>query len=117
MQDCTSRSRGADVPRAWTSIDFWRGVVLCTIFINHIPGNLFEIVTQKNYGFSDSAEAFVFLSGLSLALAYARRFANGQAGTAVGGHRAPGGQALRTSYRAFTRRNGDFRRRCGGHTR
>ena len=59
------------------AIDFWRGLVLCTIFINHIPGNLFEVVTQKNYGFSDSAEAFVFLSGLSLALAYGPRFARG----------------------------------------
>lgn len=65
------------------SIDFWRGVVLCTIFINHIPGNLFEILTQKNVGFSDSAEAFVFLSGLSLALAYGPRIAGRQAGQAV----------------------------------
>ena len=65
-------------------IDFWRGLVLCTIFINHVPGNLFEFATQKNYGFSDSAEAFVFLSGLSLAVAYAPRFRSGQAGRAVG---------------------------------
>ena len=59
------------------SIDFWRGVVLCTIFVNHVPGNVFEFLTQKNFGFSDSAEAFVFLSGVSLALAYATRVANG----------------------------------------
>ena len=58
-------------------LDFWRGVLFCTIFINHIPGNVFESLTQKNYGFSDAAEAFVFVSGLSLALAYGGRFCDG----------------------------------------
>ena len=71
-------------PHRVDSIDFWRGVVLCTIFINHIPGNLFEFVTQKNFGFSDSAEAFVFLSGVSLALSYASRFTPGQRSKVIG---------------------------------
>ncbi|MDX7951428.1 OpgC domain-containing protein [Lichenihabitans sp. Uapishka_5] len=66
--------------RRRTDVDFWRGVVLCCIFINHIPGNAFERLTPKNYGFSDSAEAFVFLSGLSLAFAYVGRFSDGRAG-------------------------------------
>lgn len=56
------------------SIDFWRGVVLATIFVNHIPGNVLGNLTPRNYQFSDAAEAFVFLSGLSVALAHARRF-------------------------------------------
>lgn len=56
------------------SIDFWRGAVLAAIFVNHIPGNILGYLTPRNYGFSDAAEAFVFLSGLSVALAYARRF-------------------------------------------
>jgi hypothetical protein len=55
------------------SIDFWRGLVLVCIFIDHIPGNILENVTLRNIGFSDSAEAFVFLSGFSVVLAYARR--------------------------------------------
>ena len=59
------------------AIDFWRGYLLCTIFVNHIPGNAFEPLTQKNFGFSDSAEGFVFISGLALALAYGRRFERG----------------------------------------
>ena len=63
------------------AIDFWRGVVLCTIFVDHVPGNLFERLTFRNFGFSDGAEAFVFLSGMSLWLAYGRRFA---AGSVVG---------------------------------
>ncbi len=56
------------------AIDFWRGVTLATIFINHIPGNILGNFTPRNYGFSDSAEAFVFLSGLSVSLAYGGRF-------------------------------------------
>lgn len=54
------------------AIDFWRGVALATIFINHIPGNVLGNFTPRNYGFSDSAEAFIFLSGMSVALAYSR---------------------------------------------
>jgi hypothetical protein len=56
------------------AIDFWRGAALATIFINHIPGNVLGNLTPRNFGFSDSAEAFVFLSGLSVALAYRKRF-------------------------------------------
>ncbi len=55
------------VARRIESLDFWRGFVLITIFINHIPGNPVERITHRNFGFSDSAEAFIFLSGLVLA--------------------------------------------------
>lgn len=51
-------------------IDFWRGVVLMMITINHVPKNLIEHLTSRNFGFSDSAEAFVFISGFSVALAF-----------------------------------------------
>ncbi len=63
----------ADAPpatRRVETIDMWRGLVLVVIFINHVPGNLLEHLTMKNFGFSDSAEAFVFVSGLAVALAY-----------------------------------------------
>jgi hypothetical protein len=59
-------------------IDFWRGLALCTIFINHIPGNFFGNLTHRNFGFSDSAELFVFISGFTAALAYFPRFLKGQ---------------------------------------
>jgi hypothetical protein len=55
------------------TIDFWRGVVLVAILCDHIPGNYIDKATPRNFGFSDSAEAFVFLSGFSVALAYYRR--------------------------------------------
>ena len=54
-------------------IDFWRGAVLIAILIDHIPGNPLENWTPRNYGLSDSAEAFVFLSGLSVGLIYLPR--------------------------------------------
>jgi hypothetical protein len=59
-------------------IDFWRGIVLAMIFINHVPGNGFDVLTHRNVGFSDSAEAFVFLAGVSVVLAYGSRFLRGQ---------------------------------------
>ena len=54
-------------------IDFWRGAVLIAILIDHIPGNPRENWTPRNFGLSDSAEAFVFLSGLSVGLSYMPR--------------------------------------------
>ncbi|MBO0904342.1 OpgC family protein [Jiella sonneratiae] len=60
-------------------VDFWRGIALVMIFINHIPGNLYENFTSRNFGFSDAAELFVFLAGFASAFAYGRLF--------FGGHR------------------------------
>lgn len=55
------------------SVDFWRGCVLVVILVDHVPGNLLEWLTPRNYGISDSSEAFVFLSGLSVGMVYGRR--------------------------------------------
>src|ERR1700693_5229758 len=65
------------------AIDFWRGFALLTIFIDHVPDNAFQHITIRNFGFSDAAELFVFLSGVSVALAYRSRFFNGETGTAI----------------------------------
>src|SRR5216683_3088077 len=64
-------------------IDFWRGFALLTIFIDHMPESIFQHVTQKNFGFSDAAELFVFLSGVSIALAYGTRFFDGETDVVV----------------------------------
>jgi hypothetical protein len=66
-------------------IDFWRGCVLCVIFVDHMPGNAFENLTPRNFGFSDAAEAFVFLSGVSIALAYGGHFSAGERGKTLAG--------------------------------
>ncbi|WNJ92737.1 OpgC domain-containing protein [Bosea sp. 685] len=51
-------------------IDIIRGLALLVIFINHMPGNVLAGYTPHNFGFSDAADAFVLLAGVSAALAY-----------------------------------------------
>jgi hypothetical protein len=51
-------------------LDFFRGLALWFIFLDHIPDNAASWLTLRNYGFSDAAEAFVFISGYSAAVAY-----------------------------------------------
>lgn len=63
-----------------TRIDVIRAIALMMIFIDHVPGQVFEHATIKNFGFSDAAEAFVLISGMSVALAYGRRFNSGKQG-------------------------------------
>lgn len=60
-----------------TRLDVIRAIALITIFINHVPGNPLEMLTSKNFGFSDAAEAFVLISGISAALAYGMKFEAG----------------------------------------
>ena len=50
------------------AVDFWRGFALITIFIDHIPGLIYERYTLVNYSISDAADLFVFLAGWSLRL-------------------------------------------------
>lgn len=64
-------------------IDFFRGLALIMIFVNHIPGNPWSLATQRSWGFSDSAEVFVLLAGLSAALAYGRFFERGALGAGI----------------------------------
>lgn len=55
-------------------LDMFRGLALVMIFINHVPGTVFEAYTNRNFGFSDAAEAFVFMSGVAAGLAYSGAF-------------------------------------------
>ncbi len=66
-------------------IDFFRGLALIMIFVNHVPGNMFEIFTSRNFGLTDAAEIFVFLAGYAAALAYGRGIA--EQGAWKGGRR------------------------------
>lgn len=59
-------------------IDFFRGLALVMIFINHIPSNPLSLLTLRSWGLADAAEVFVLLAGMAAALAYARYFENGQ---------------------------------------
>ena len=51
-------------------LDFFRGLCLAMIFINHVPGQIYETFTSRNFGFTDAAEGFVFMSGAAAGLAY-----------------------------------------------
>jgi len=52
--------------RQANAVDFWRGLALISIFINHIPGIYYSRFTHTNYSLSDSADLFVFLAGWAL---------------------------------------------------
>lgn len=56
-------------------LDFFRGLALIFIFLDHMPTNVLGLATVRNFGFSDATEIFVFISGYSAALAYAGRLA------------------------------------------
>lgn len=64
-------------------LDMFRGLALVMIFINHIPGTAFEHYTNRNFGFSDAAEAFVLMSGMAAGLAYSSGFRTGPLWPAV----------------------------------
>lgn len=55
-----------------------RALALLTIFVNHVPGTVFERLTLKNFGFADAAEVFVLISGIAVGLAYGQKFADGR---------------------------------------
>ena len=58
-------------------LDFFRGLSLIMIYLNHVPGTIYETLTSRNFGFSDAAEGFVFMAGVSAALAYGPGLAAG----------------------------------------
>src|SRR6266850_348146 len=44
-------------------LDLFRGVANWAIYLDHIPDNVVNWITTRNYGFSDAADLFVFISG------------------------------------------------------
>jgi hypothetical protein len=62
----TKISAGERDPR----VDFFRGLALIAIFIDHIANNVLSHFTFRSISFADAAEIFVFLAGYSAAIAY-----------------------------------------------
>jgi hypothetical protein len=56
-------------------LDFFRGLALIFIFIDHIPENIFSYFTVQAFQFYDAAEIFIFISGYTAALVYGRTLA------------------------------------------
>ena len=53
-------------------LDLLRGFANWAIYLDHIPNNAVNWLTQRNYGFSDAADLFVFISGYTASFVYAR---------------------------------------------
>ena len=53
-------------------LDLFRGLALWLIFLDQVPQNAVGWITPRNYGFSDAAEIFVFISGYADAYVYAK---------------------------------------------
>src|SRR5207247_11378007 len=53
-------------------LDFFRGIANWWIFLDHIPNNIVNWITPRNYGFSDAADLFVFISGYTASFVFAR---------------------------------------------
>jgi len=53
-------------------IDFFRGIALWWIFIDHIPDNWLAQFSLRNFALCDATEIFVLLAGYAAGLAYGR---------------------------------------------
>jgi hypothetical protein len=56
-------------------LDFFRGLALIFIFVDHIPDNILSYFTFQAVQFFDAAEVFIFISGYTAALVYGRTLA------------------------------------------
>lgn len=54
----------------YAELDFFRGLVLLVIVVDHIGGSMLSRVTLHAYALCDAAEVFVFLGGFATAIAY-----------------------------------------------
>ena len=53
-------------------LDFFRGLALWFIFVDHVPSSVIGDLTLRNFGFSDATEIFVFISGYTAAIVYGK---------------------------------------------
>jgi hypothetical protein len=51
-------------------LDFFRGLALIFIFVDHIPENILSYFTIQAVNFFDAAEVFIFISGYTASLVY-----------------------------------------------
>lgn len=54
-------------------LDFFRGLALFAIFIDHIPNNPVGYLTLRGFALADAAEVFIFISGYTAAMVYGRK--------------------------------------------
>jgi hypothetical protein len=71
-----SGSKSIIAPGRDLRLDFFRGIALLMIFIDHVSGNRFAAITLQSMGFADAAEMFVFIAGMSGVYAYRKVILN-----------------------------------------
>ena len=59
-------------------LDFFRGIGQWMVFLDHIPFDVVNWLTFRNYGFSDAAELFVFISGYTAGFVYGPAMCEGR---------------------------------------
>jgi hypothetical protein len=64
----------ANLPPAGRDVrlDLFRGLANWAIFLDHIPHEVLSWITTRNFGFSDAADLFVFISGYTAAFVFGR---------------------------------------------
>lgn len=70
MEAAVSTTRTSTTGARDLRLDFFRGLALIFIFLDHIPANRLSWLTVRNFGFSDATEIFVFISGYTAVVAY-----------------------------------------------
>src|SRR3978361_1881494 len=53
-------------------LELYRGLANWPIFLDHIPHEILSSFTTRNYGFSDAADLFVFISGYTAAMVFGK---------------------------------------------
>jgi hypothetical protein len=53
-------------------LDLFLGIATWFIFVDHIPNNVVNLITVQNYGFSGAADLFIFISGYTASMVYAK---------------------------------------------
>ena len=71
MPKIKDHSFGQDLDRD-LRLDACRGLALWFIYLDHVPDNICSWLTLSRYGFSDATELFMFVSGVTCALAYGK---------------------------------------------
>jgi hypothetical protein len=72
-------------------VDFFRGVAMIVIVLDHIAGSAVSRITLHNYAYCDAAEVFVYLGGYATAAAF----------TAIAARDSQRAAALRLARRAW----------------
>jgi hypothetical protein len=71
-EDVMSIASGSSAMERDLRLDFFRGLALFCIFIDHLPDNILREFTLQSVMFSDAAEVFILISGYTAGMVYGR---------------------------------------------